>query len=69
MGPSGNWKTRTLVLGAIIGTVTGIGAAYLLVQRAERNRNESALTSGEGLRLGVLVLGLLRSIAQLGEDN
>ena len=61
-------RTKTLVSGVIIGALTGLGAAYLLVQRAERNESDSSLTTGEGIRLGVLVLGMLRSIAQLGDD-
>ena len=64
-----NLRSRTLALGAVIGALTGIGAAYLLVQRAEKNESEKSLTTGEGLRLGVLIMGLLRSIAALGDDK
>jgi len=63
-----NRNTNTLIIGAIIGTLTGLGAAYLLVQRAKRNEDEVSVTTGEGLRLGFLILGLLRSIAALGDD-
>lgn len=62
-------KSDTLILGAIIGALTGIGAAYLLVKRADRDGDEVSVTTGEGLRLGFLVLGLLRSIAALGEED
>ncbi len=60
---------NTLIIGAVIGALTGVGAAYLLVQRANRNENEVSVTTGEGLRLGLLILGLLRSIAALGDDD
>ena len=60
---------NTLIIGAIIGALTGVGAAYLLLQRANRNENEVSVTTGEGLRLGLLILGLLRSIAALGDDD
>lgn len=62
-------KSDTLILGAIIGALTGIGAAYLLVKRADRDGDEVSVTTGEGLRLGFLVLGLLRSIATLGDED
>ncbi|MCH7662453.1 MAG: hypothetical protein IH859_01115 [Chloroflexi bacterium] len=62
-------NTNTLIIGAIIGALTGAGAAYLLVQRARRSEDEVFITSGEGLRLGLLILGLLRSIAALGDDD
>lgn len=68
MNGNSNWKTTTLIVGAVVGAITGVGAAYLLVRRAEQEDGEVALSTGEGLRLGLLVLGLLRQIAQLGED-
>lgn len=55
-------------MGALIGAITGLFAALLLNRRTENNENETALTTGEGLKLGVLVLGLLRAISSLGDD-
>ena len=55
-------------MGTLIGALTGLFAAMLLHRRAEKNESETALTTGEGLKLGVLVFGLLRAIASLGED-
>jgi len=61
-------KRKTLVMGALIGAITGLFAALLLNRRAEQNENETALTAGEGLKIGVLVFGLLRAISSLGDD-
>ena len=61
-------KSRILLSGALIGAVTGLVAALLLTRRAEKNESETAITAGEGLKLGVLVIGLLRAIASLGDD-
>ena len=61
-------KNKTLLLGTLIGAVTGLLAAVLLQRRVEKSERETALTTGEGLKLGVLVFGLLRAIASLGED-
>lgn len=66
---SNNRNITTLIIGAVVGALTGVGAAYLLLQRANRNENEVSVTTGEGLRLGLLILGLLRSIAALGDDD
>lgn len=63
-----NDKTRVILSGALLGAVTGLVAALLLTRRAEKNERETALTAGEGLKLGVLVFGLLRAIASLGDD-
>jgi len=61
-------KNKTLIAGALIGAVTGLVAAMLLHRNAENNEKETALTTGDGLKLGLLVIGLLRAIASLGED-
>jgi len=61
-------KNKTLLFGALIGAFTGLVAAMLLQRRAEKNESEVAITSGEGMKLGMLVFGLLRAIASLGDD-
>ncbi len=63
-----SWKTKTLLIGAVLGTLTGLGAAYLLTKRAEQSGQQLAITPGKGMKLGVLIAGLLRSILSLGED-
>lgn len=61
-------KSRIILGGTLIGALTGLIAAMLLARRAERNQRETAITTGEGLKLGVLVFGLLRAIASLNDD-
>jgi hypothetical protein len=62
-------QNRTLLLGALLGAVTGLVAAMLLNRRAEEEGTELSLTAGDGMKLGVMVIGLLRAIASLGEDR
>jgi hypothetical protein len=62
MDSRSKWKRRTLLIGGIIGAVVGVVAANMLVKEAEENENENALTPARGLRLGMLILGLLRQI-------
>ena len=59
---------NTILFGALIGAVTGVVAAVLLTRRAEKNERDTAITTGESPKLGVLVFGLLRAIASLGDD-
>ena len=68
MDKDNSWKTRTLILGAVVGAATGLGAAYLLTRRAEQEGEELSIPSGQGLKLGLLVIGLLRQVMSLGED-
>ena len=62
-------KSRTLIFGAFIGAVTGLVAALLLNRRVAKDETGTALTAGEGMKLGVLVFGLLRAIASLGDEK
>ena len=62
------WKVTTIIAGGILGALTGVGAAYLMVRRAEEKGDRISITSGQGLKLGVLVAGLLKSILNLSED-
>ena len=59
------WKTKALIVGAGMGLLVGVGAAYLLVQRAEKEGQPPTISAGEGVRLGVIVFGLLRQVSQL----
>lgn len=61
-------KNKIIFFGALIGAATGLVAAFLLTRRAEKNESETAITAGQGLKLGVLVFGLLRAISSLGDD-
>jgi DMSO reductase anchor subunit len=62
-------KTRIIFFGTLIGAVTGLIAAMLLSRRAEKNQSDTAITTGEGFKLGVLIIGLLRAIASLGDED
>ena len=64
-------NNRVLLFGALIGAATGLVAAMMLQRRAERTGTEISLSAGEGIQLGVMVMGLLRAVASLAdkEDN
>ncbi len=62
-------QNRTLLFGALIGAATGLVAAMLLQRRAEQTGAEISLSTGEGIQLGVMVLGLLRAISSLGDEK
>ena len=63
---SENWKPRVLAVGAVVGALVGLGAAFLLI-KANQEEGPPQISAGEGIKLGVLVLGLLRSVSSLGE--
>ncbi len=57
-----------LAVSAVLGAIMGLAAGVLLLRRAEQRGSEVAITSGEGLSIGLLAFGLLRQIATLGEE-
>lgn len=62
-------KNRTMLGGVLLGGLAGVTAAYLLTRRAERQERENTLTPMEAIKIGLLVFGLLRAIAALGDDD
>ncbi|MDP2977165.1 MAG: hypothetical protein Q8N45_13255 [Anaerolineales bacterium] len=66
--PDNTWKVKTLLIGAALGALTGLGAAYLLTKRVEQSGQQLTISTGKRVKLGMLVAGLLRSILTLGEE-
>ena len=62
-------RTRIMIIGGVLGALVGLGAAYLFVQRADKESHELKLSTGEGMRLGMLVLGMLRQVSRLGDGK
>jgi len=64
-----NWKTRTLVIGAVTGVLVGLAGAYIIIQRAELNKTLPEVSPGDGVKVGLGVLGLLRLVADIAEKG
>jgi gas vesicle protein len=62
-------QNRTLLFGALIGAFTGLAAAMILQRRAEKTGTAITLSTGEGIQLGVMIMGLLRAISSLGDEK
>lgn len=62
-----NDRNKILAMGALLGAVTGVLGALMLYRRAESEGTDLSISTGEGLRIGLLVVGLLRSISTLDD--
>lgn len=64
-------KNQILLAGAVIGAITGLFGAMMLIRRAESQEGDGSMhiTTGDGMKLGVMIFGLLRSISLLGEEK
>jgi len=60
---------KGLVIGGVLGAAVGVAAAFMLIQSMEKNNRELNISAGEGLRLGLIVMALLRQIADLPENK
>ncbi|MHB0989389.1 MAG: hypothetical protein ACYC3P_12115 [Bellilinea sp.] len=58
-----------IIIGALLGAVAGAMAAVILVQRAEEAQQSPKLTAGDGVKVGLGVLGLLRLISEIGSKK
>lgn len=62
-------RNKILLIGTLAGAATGLVAAMMLQRRAEKTGREISLSAGEGIQLGVLIMGLLRSVATLADRD
>jgi hypothetical protein len=60
-------QQKALIIGTVVGALIGAGAAYLLIQNAEREGRSVSISAGDGVKLGVTLMALLRQVAALGE--
>ena len=66
------WKTRTYIVGWLLGTLLGLLSAYLFVRSAEEENNspdEVSLSVGTMLSLSLAILGLIRQIAEASKPK
>ncbi|HEY9076862.1 MAG TPA: hypothetical protein VIO61_10020 [Anaerolineaceae bacterium] len=57
-----SWQTKTFLLGGLVGAGLGLLAAFLLVKQAEQNQTTPKLSAGEGVKIGLGILGVLKLI-------
>lgn len=60
-------KTKVILVGALIGALTGAAAAFVLAQNAEKEGKTLELNVSKGVKMGMLLLGMVRQLAQLDD--
>ena len=69
MNQSDSWKSKTLIIGGLLGLLSGLLAASMLIKRSEQNEKNLSISPGDGVKVGLGVLGVLKLISYLGERN
>ena len=67
MEKDNRWKTTIFLVSGGIGLLSGLAAAYLIVKKQEESGNNLKLTSGDGARIGMGIVTLLKMIADSGK--
>ena len=63
-----NWKTKTLIGGAVVGAVLGLFTAFLLSRTTEeKGDGPPEVHTMDILKVGISIFTLIRSIAALGD--
>jgi len=62
-------NTKILVIGGVIGLLSGLLSAYLLIQRSTQSEKELRITPGEGVKVGMGVLGVMKLISDIGDRS
>jgi hypothetical protein len=69
MSQSESSKSKIFFVGGLLGLLSGLLAAYLFLQRSEQNEKNPSISPGDGVKVGLGVLGVLKLISDLGERS
>ena len=58
-----NWKAKALIIGGLICALAGPGATFIMVRRSDEPPEMGAT---DGIKLGLLLLGFVRQVGELG---
>lgn len=68
MTTTDNWRTKTIIIGAIIGAIIGVGTAYLLARTAEESGGgPPRISTSDAIKSAIGIVGIVRGIASLGD--
>lgn len=60
-----SYETRVLAIGSLIGALVGLAGAFLFIKNNERKGTELQVSAGEGVKLSLVIMALLRQVAEL----
>jgi hypothetical protein len=61
------WKNKALLIGVILGAVTGLGAALLYIRSVEDTGSEEPhkVKTGDAIMLSISLANIIRQVAKL----
>lgn len=68
MDETKDWETRVVVAGGLLGALVGVITSLLLIRTSrEAHAGPPAINTSDAFKVGITAIGLVRSIAALGE--
>lgn len=65
-----NWKSKTLILSALVGLAVGLGTGYLLTRTAEEAGGQPPkISTGDAIKASLGIAGVVRGIVALGNPK
>jgi hypothetical protein len=61
-----DWKTKSLLIGAVVGAAAGVIGALILIQAADKANTRPQISAGDGVKVGLSLLAVLRLLSDLG---
>jgi hypothetical protein len=63
------WQNKALIIGGVVGTLAGLGAALLYIRAVEDAGGEEPkkIGTGEGIMLVISVFNIIRQVAKLAD--
>jgi hypothetical protein len=63
------WKNKTIIIGGLAGLVFGLIGSMIVIQRSEQLNTLPEVSAGDGVKIGLGVMGVLRLIADIAEKG
>jgi len=67
MNRTNSSRSKILFVGGLLGLLSGLLAAYLFLQKSQDNEENLSINAGDGVKVGLGVLGVLKLISDLGD--
>jgi hypothetical protein len=63
------WRNKALLIGALIGALTGLGAAVLYIRSVEDTGSDEPdkIATGDAIMLAVSVFNIIKQVAKLAD--
>ncbi len=67
MNRTNSSRSKIFLVGGLLGLLSGLLDAYIFIQKSQDNEEDLSIKAGDGVKVGLSVLGVLKLISDLGD--